>query len=113
LRRSPDPLELANSAVVAWREDDEEWYTYEHLLNFFEDLGTLEKGKAVQLWLIRESLGSVVVRGWNQWGAAVQSLRDAAHQDTLYENFQLLHDRLIGRRLSFSQRIRRKLGMRY
>jgi hypothetical protein len=114
MRARNDPLSLANEAVDAWTSDSEQWYDdFEPLLNFFEDLGMLEKVRALRLLLIKEALGATVIRSWKQWGAAIVLLRQAADQPSLYENFELLADRLQGRRLRWRQRVRRKLHMQY
>jgi hypothetical protein len=107
------PAEANTALVTAWTAADSSWYDYEHVLNFFEDLGSLEKCGAMRLRIIKESLGTTVVGTWKLWGDGIVALRTASGQQTMYENFQLLSDRLQGNRLRRIQRIRRFLHLKY
>ena len=113
VRKEQDPLKVLNAAIDAWRTDSPEWYRYELILNFFEDLGAMEKRKAIRLVLIKDHLNANVRGVWDIWGLAVEALRVEADQRTMYENFELLNDRLCGRRLRCGQRLRRRLHLSY
>lgn len=65
-----------------------EFYEFERLANYFEQLGTLYKLGALELDWINEMLGSSVMDYWELWRPIV--LVDRPKLPKLYENWELL-----------------------
>jgi hypothetical protein len=79
-------------------------------LSFFEELGAMEKMGAINLQWIEETMKDLVLARWDLWEATVVALRaDSPKDQSIYGNFQLLVDKLQGKRLTRRQRLRRWL----
>jgi hypothetical protein len=105
VRKEQDPMKVLRKAVRAFRLDSSIWYDYELILNFFEDLGALEKRKAVRKVVLEDSIGGLATGIWHIWGPAILELRKVSNQPALYQNFELLAARLRGERLTLGEKI--------
>jgi len=58
--------------------------------NYLEDLGALWKNSAIEVDIIRDSLGDTLLTRWELWEPFVQWLRDQYDDQSVFHNFELL-----------------------
>lgn len=110
LRRwNEDPLVCARQKVTDCEEDAhalEELVRKERVANtkdyyvlirepeFFESVGVLHKRKVVDYEFIRDAMISAIIQRWHLWQPAIEYLRHARRQPTLYKEFEALARKL-------------------
>jgi hypothetical protein len=89
----PTKEALRDAYLQAKQDHDDEFYILQKLLDFFEDLGVMERMGGLGLEWIRLTLGTAICDYWTSWQPTVQEVRDRGHT-TMGENFERLAHRL-------------------
>jgi hypothetical protein len=89
----PTKEALRDGYLQAKRDRTDEFHILQRLLDFFEDLGVMERMGGLGLEWIRLTLGTAIRDYWRSWQPTVQAVRDSGHT-TMGENFERLAHRL-------------------
>ena len=87
-----DQAGLRRAIEEKYPTQDADYFALERIPVFFENLGILEKHRAVSLDLVQDMFGPLLADEYERWKPSINWLRDFTGEEALFGNFARLRD---------------------